>query len=131
MISGLGHAVGVRDAESPILDRMTPRVPVIRPGKDEASGHAHQSGFAQMADQELGLLRLTVPQRIHTELAENKRSVADEILQPEKVAAKCFWVMQVDIERNKIQERQLQVLGGRIAGITDERVRVRLLHRVL
>ena len=85
---------------------------------------------AQVAGQELGLLQLAVPQRVHAQLAEHERLVADEVLQPEQVAAERLAVVQVDVERGEVEERQVEVLGRREVGVGDQPVRVGLLGDV-
>ena len=54
-----------------------------------------------------------VPQRVHAQLAEHQRLVADQVLQPEQVAAERLPVVQVDVERGEVEERQVEVLGRR------------------
>src|SRR6478752_3641495 len=83
-----------------------------------------------MASEELSLLHFTVPEAIHTDFAEQQRLVADEVLQPKQVPAKCLAIVEIDIERCEIDERQVQVLGGRKVGIGDQPVWIDLLHDI-
>src|SRR5262249_59518505 len=61
---------------------------------------------------------------------QDQRPVADQVLQPKQIAAKLFWVVQVDVERHEVEERQVQVLGGGVVGVRDQAVRVGLLGHV-
>ncbi len=108
------------------LDLVAIGVPVVGPGKDERAGQARHPGLADMTGEETGLLRLAVPQRVHAQLAQQQRLIADEVLQPEQVTVERFAVVQVDVEGREVEGREVQVLGGRVAGVGDQAVRVGL-----
>ena len=62
-------------------------VPVVGPGEDVSPGQAHQLGLAQVTREQSGLLRLAMAERVHAELAQDQRAVADQVLQAEEIVA--------------------------------------------
>src|SRR5262249_45933272 len=130
VVRRLRRAVGPGDAEGPVLDRAAAGVPVVRPGEEEGAGQAYQRGRAHVAGEEAGLLRFAVPERVHAELAEDERLVADQVLQAEQVTAERLGVVEVDVEGDEVQEGDVQVLRGRVAGVGDEALRVGLFADV-
>src|SRR5207245_10399874 len=113
------RAIGAGDAEGPVLARVPARVPVVGPGEYERAGQAQETGRAEVAGQELGLLDLAMTQGVHPQFAQYQRHVAGQVLQPEQVAAKRLAVVQIDVERGDVEERQVQVHRGRVAGVGE------------
>src|SRR6516164_5309389 len=95
--------VGAGDAEGPVLDLVAAGVPIIRPGEDECAGQTHQEGLPDVAGQELRLFLLAVPERVHADLPQEQRLIADEVLEAEQVAAKGFQIVQVDVESQEVE----------------------------
>src|SRR5438477_387935 len=60
VVGGLRGAIGIGDAERPVLDLGAAGVPVVGPGKDERPGQARERGLAQVAGEKLRLHRLAV-----------------------------------------------------------------------
>jgi hypothetical protein len=71
-----------------------------------------------------------VPERVHPELAQQQRSIAHQVLQPEQVTPERPGVVQVDVEGREVQERQVEVLGRRIVGVGDQAIGIDLLADV-
>ncbi len=53
-----------------------------------------------------------------------------EVLQPKQIAAKCFPGVKVDIKGDEIEEAEVQILGWRVVGISNEAFRIDLLGRI-
>ena len=109
---------------------MSAGVPVVGPGEDVGPGQAHQLGLAQVAREQSGLLRLAMPERVQAELAQDQRAVADQVLQPEHVVAERRMVVQIDVEGHEIEEGEIEILRGGVAGVGDQAVGVGLLDHV-
>ena len=69
-------------------------------------------------------------QAVGAQLGEHQRLLAGQVLEPREVAAELRRVLQVDVERDKVDERQPQVLGARVVDVGDERAGVLVAHRV-
>ena len=55
-------------------------------------------------------------------LGEEQRQRAGDVLQPRQVAPQVRLVVQVDVERADVEERQLEVLGGREVHVGEQAV---------
>src|SRR5262245_35293293 len=69
------------DTESPVRNFLPARVPFVRPGEKNRSGQAAFYHAVDVPAEHLRLLLLRMPDRVHTEFAEDKRMLAGEILQ--------------------------------------------------
>src|SRR3984957_167012 len=83
-----------------------------------------------MSVEELGLFGLSMPESIHADLAQQERLVPNQVLEPEQIAAERFGIVQVDVEGDKIERRQVEILGWRVTGIRYQPVRVSLSGNV-
>src|SRR6478672_6621104 len=76
-------AVARDDAESPIRNLLPARKPFVRPGEKNRSGQTAFHNAIDVPAKHFGLLLLRMPDRVHAELAEDKRMFPSEILQPQ------------------------------------------------
>src|SRR5262245_61435397 len=98
MVRGLGKSIRMRDAERPVRDRMAARVPVVGPGKDKSAGEAAENPLAEMSGQKPGLFQLAMPERVHAQLAQQQRPVADQVVESKQVTPERLAIVQVDVE---------------------------------
>ena len=69
---------------------------------------------------------------VEPELAHQQRPVAGEVLQPRRGTRRSSSRrLEVDVERDEVEERQLQVLGRRVVDVGDEPVGVLVLDGVV
>src|SRR5215469_9451581 len=69
------------NAKSPVSNFLPAREPFVRPGEKNRSGQATFHHAVDVPAQHLRLLPLRMPDRVHTEFAEDKWMLAGEILQ--------------------------------------------------
>lgn len=67
-----------------------------------------------------GLFLDAVTEGVHAELAEHERSVAHDVLQAEEILAERFAVVEVNVERGKVEEGQVKIFRRREVGVRDE-----------
>src|SRR5690348_6586524 len=83
-----------------------------------------------MPSEEIGLRQLAMPQRVHAELANNRRLVAHEVLQSAQVTAKDCAIVQIHVEHREIDKRKLQILRRWKIGVCQKRLWISLLRNV-
>jgi hypothetical protein len=66
--------------------------------------------------------------RVHAEFSQHERRVSHDVLQPQQVAVKGLQIVEVDVERGKVEKREIEVFGGREVGVGHEAGGVGLLH---
>ena len=75
-----------------------------------------------------GLRGLAVPAAVETDLGEEERPVARDVLQARQVRLQARARLQVHVEADEVEEGKLQVLGRRIVHVRDEASRIDVLH---
>ena len=92
--------------------------------KTKHPGRARLEAGAHHHRHQLGLVLLALPDRVDAELGEDERLVLGDVLQPAEIAAEGLLAVQVDVERDEVEElRQVEVLGGREVGVAHQRAR--------
>ena len=126
----LRHAIAIDQSESPILDLMTAREPLVGPGEDERAGDAHIEGGADLPGQDLRLRVLALAEGIDAELGQHQRPIDGKVLQPGEIAAERALVVQIDVEAEEVGEVDREVLGRREVRIAHKPARIDGLHRL-
>ena len=90
------------DSKCPIRNFLSAGKPFIRPRKENSSGKAALYNAVDMPTQHLSLLILRMPDGIHAELTQDKRSLAGQILQTQQIALEITLIVQVNVETAKI-----------------------------
>ena len=114
-------ALAVNEPERPILDQMAAGEPFIGPSKNEGARDARGKRGPHLPPQDLGLLLIAVAHRIDAELGQHQRLVEGKIVEAGDVPAERGFVVQIDVEAQKIGEIDRQVLGRRKIGVADQR----------
>ena len=127
----LRRAVAVDEAEVPVVDVEAAAVPLVGPGEDEHARAAGGEGGAHLPVERARLGAFGVAQRVEADLGDEQRAVARDVLEPGQVRLELRARLEVDVEADEVEERQLEVLGGRVVDVGDERVRVLVLGRVV
>ena len=102
--------------------------PLVGPGINKQPAAARCEGRAHLPVQHRRLLRLAVAQTVQPEFGHDQGPIPGDGVQAAQVGFEAFLRFQVDVKANKIQKRQLQVLGGRIIDIGDQTLRVLLFR---
>src|SRR6516164_4696108 len=74
-------ALACDDTERPIRNFLAASEPFVRPGEKNRSGQTALHHAVDVPTKHFGLLLLRMPDRVHAELAEDKRMFPSEILQ--------------------------------------------------
>src|SRR3954451_1989450 len=72
-------------AERPITDFLAARKPFVGPGKENRSGQSALHDAVDVPAKHLGLLLLSVPDRVHSKFAKNKGTIFGKILEAQQV----------------------------------------------
>ena len=104
-------------------------MPLVRPGEDERAGAACGEGSSHLPVEHLRLGLLAVPERVEAELAHEEGMVAGDGLQPGEIGLQPILGFEVHVERDEVEERELEILRGRVVHIRDEPVWILLLDR--
>src|SRR5438093_10653914 len=102
-------------------------MPLVGPREDEDPGAAPREGGTNLAVERARLGLLAVAEAVQPDLAQDERTIADEVLQPRQVRVEPVFRLEVDVEADEVEERQLEVLRGRVVDVRHEAVRILLL----
>ena len=72
---------------------------------------------------------LVVSQTVQTQFAHQQGTIHSQVMKPGQIGIELGLRFEIDIEAKQVQERQLEVLGGRIIGIGHQALGVLLLGR--
>src|SRR5258706_16254009 len=103
--------VAIDKAKAPILDQVAAGEPLVGPGEDKSAGDPGGKRGAHLPGQDLPLFLGTVVHRVDAELGQDQRLVDGEVVQSRYVATKCSFIMEIDVEAEKIGEVDRQVFG--------------------
>ena len=118
----------VRQAELPVVHVLARPVPLVGPGEDEGARRARGEGRAHLPVEHGGLGPLSVAEAVEAELAQHERAGAREVVQTGEVGLEAIARLEIDVEAHEVEERQPQVLGGRVVHVRDEAVGILRLH---
>jgi hypothetical protein len=121
-----GRAVAVGEAERPVVDVFPAPVPLVGPRINERTRCARRERGAHLPGEGLGLAQLAVAHAVEPDLGQHQRSIAGEVLEPGEVGLQPVAILEVDVEAVEVEERQLQVLGGGIVDVRDQRAGILL-----
>ena len=68
---------------------------------------------------------------VQPDLAQQQWSFTSDVLQSGKVSLQAFPRLQVDVEREQIEKRQLEVFGCGVVDVRDETVGILFLDRAV
>src|SRR5204862_6947439 len=83
---------------------------------------------AHLPVETLGLPVEPVAPAVESDFGHQQRLFAGEVLQPIEIALEPLARLQINVEAEKIEERQAQVLRRRKIDVGNERARILLLH---
>ena len=118
----------VRQAELPVVHVLARPVPLVGPGKNERARTARGERRAHLPVEHVRLCLLAVAEAVEAELAQHERAIARQVVQAGKVGLEAIARLEIDVEAHEVEERQPQVLGGRVVDVRDEAVRILRLH---
>src|SRR2546421_6038052 len=98
---------------------MAAPVPLVGPGKHKSACAAGGKGGAHLPVERARLGLGALAAAVQSNLGQNQRSVARQVVQPRQVGGEGLLRLQVDVETNEIDERELQILGGGIVDVGD------------
>src|SRR5512140_3980313 len=113
-------AVACGESEIPVIDLETASGPLIRPREDKYSRAPVLEDGPDLPVQDLGLRERAVAAAIQPNLSHQQRAVAGQILQPGEIRAKLVAALQIYIERNEIQEVELEIFRRREIDVGDK-----------
>ena len=70
-----------------------------------------------------------LPAAVEPDLAHDQRAFAREVLQPREVRGEPFAGLQVDVERQEVDEPEIEILGRRVVHVGDQRPGILGAHR--
>src|ERR1700757_1506451 len=88
--------------ERPIRDFLLAGVPFVGPGKENRTGEPAFDHAVNVPTQHVRLLILSMPDGVHSKLAEDERPLFRKVLQTQKVTLEIALIVQVNIETKKI-----------------------------
>src|SRR5205085_1011389 len=109
-----------RQTEVPVFDLDTLAPPFVGPGEREHPGAAAGEGSANLPAQRMRLLLLAVSAAVQSHLGEHQRPVPCKVLQAGEVGLEPLSLLEVDVEAEEIEKRELEVLGRRKIDVRDE-----------
>src|SRR6266850_1478085 len=118
--SRLRLALARNDAELPIINVVASTKPFISPGKNEKTGAAAGKNGARLPFEHPSLRGLAIAQAVQTNFSHHERTFVREILQTRHVCLQFVLRFQVDVERNEVQKRQIEIFRRRIIYICNE-----------
>ena len=117
---GLGAPVTVREAELPVFDVVAPAVPFVGPCEHKGSGAAGSKGRPDLPIQRGGLSLFGMPVAVQPDLGHEERTLPGDVLQPGEVSLQLRLRLEIDVEANQVDERQLQVFGRGVIDVRHE-----------
>src|ERR1051326_98403 len=118
--SRLGLALARDDAELPIVDFVAAAEPFIGPGRDEKSGTPAGKNSSRLPFERASLGRLTMTKAGEANLSHHERALVRQILQASNVGLQLLLRLEINVKRNKIQKRKIEIFGRRIVYIRYE-----------
>src|SRR5690348_14450584 len=113
-------------SKRPIRDFLLAGVPFIGPGKEDRARETAFNHTIDMPAQHFRLLVLSVPDRVHSEFAKDKRAFLGEILQSKEIPLEVALIVQVNVEAKEIDVLRQQKFGRRIGGVGIQRTRIQI-----
>src|SRR5438477_9273930 len=104
-------------SECPISDLLFAGVPFVGPGKENGASESTFDHAIDMPAQHFGLLILAVSDCVHSEFAQDERTLFDEILQTEEITLEIGLPMQVNVKAKKIDVLREQKFCRRITSV--------------
>ena len=118
----LRASLGIDQAERPVVDGVSTPPPFVRPRKRHGAAGALGKRRPELHRGERGLSTHALPQAVGAGFGHEQRLVTGDVLQARQVRAEIALAMQVHVERDQVDERQVEVLGRRIVDVREERV---------
>ncbi len=110
-------AIARDKSECPISDLLFAGEPFVGPGKENGASESTFDHAIDMPAQHFGLLVLAVSDCVHSEFAQDERTLFDEILQTEEITLEIALLMQVNVKAKKIDVLREQKFRRRISGV--------------
>src|SRR5213593_560865 len=85
---GFRTPFAVGHAESPVCDIMTSAIPLVGPAEYESSGTPFRERSPNLPIQKMGLFFVAVPDTVQSDLCQQERPIAGNILKPRYVCGK-------------------------------------------
>ena len=99
---GLGVALDVGDAKGPVVDLAAGAKPLVCPGKDDRACRPRLERRSDLPVERVGLRQLPIPPAVETQLGQQQRAVAGDVLQPRQIGLQLVPRFQVDVERDHV-----------------------------
>jgi hypothetical protein len=125
----LGLSPAVDQAEVPVVDVDPAAVPLVGPGEDEGAGAAGRVGRAELTLEHPRLRALSVPPAVKPELGDQKRSISRDVVEAPEIGLQELVGLEVDVEADQVEKRELEILGRGIVDVGDEGFRIDGLDR--
>ena len=97
--------------------------PFVGPGERDCAAGALGEGRSKLHRGQLGLPVEALADAVGARFGQQQRQVAGDVLQPRQVAAQLGFVVQVDVERADVEERQVEVFGRREVDVGEQGLR--------
>ena len=117
----LGSPVATGETEVPVLDVEAASVPLVGPAEHEAPRRAGGERGAHLPAQRSGLRRHAVPPTVEPDLRHDQGTVAGEVLKAREIRRQAPRRLEIHVEADQVDEGQLEVFGGRIVDVGDQR----------
>src|SRR5215208_2866392 len=117
---GLGAPIPAGEPKIPIFDVVTAPVPLVGPGKDEGAGAPGSERRPDLPVQGACLVLLAVRATVQSDLCHDHRLVASYVVEAGEVGFQVFLLLEIDVECDKVDEGQPQILCGGIVDVGDE-----------
>ena len=120
-------AIAIDEAEVPVGDRMTAAPPLVGPRERDRAARAFLERDAHVRRRDRGLPVLALANAVRARFREEQRLLSGDVLQPREVGAQIRLVVQVDVERADVEEREIEEFSRREVDVGEEAVRCRSL----
>src|SRR5260370_29263592 len=96
-------------------------MPFISPRKSKSARASIREGRANLPVEAYGLSLFSMTATVQANLCQHQRSLIGEVLKAGEIAVQTFLFLQINIEANKIEKWQFEVLSRRIVDVSEKR----------
>ena len=127
---GLGAAIAPCKAKRPVIHVLAATVPLVGPRVDERACASRREGGANLGRERGRLSVLPVTVAVEPHLGHHQRALPRNAVQARHICGQPLRRLEIDVVGEQVDERELQVLRGRVVDVGHERLRILLAHRV-
>src|SRR5207247_2657418 len=106
----------------PVGDLGPAAEPIIGPRVNERAGTSSREGCANLPIEHARLGVLAVAQAVEADFRHEQGPVAGDVVKSGQVGVQAGLGLEIDVEANEIEKRELEIFGGRIIDVGHQAV---------